>query len=55
MARCLGIGMQQDDESSHSHDITTTGGKTHGGEAESTPQAGSLFLFSDHYCARPIQ
>lgn len=43
MARCLGTGMQQDDESSHSHDITTTGAKTHEGEAESTPQAGSLF------------
>lgn len=45
IACCLGIGMQQDDESSHSHDITTTRAKAHEREAESTPPAESLFRF----------
>lgn len=55
MARCLGTGMQQEDESSHSHDITTTGAKTHEQRGGIHPASRKFVLLCTNCTVDPVQ
>lgn len=55
IACCLGTGMRQDDEPTHSHDITTTRTKTHEKRGGISLRQPEVCLFTYCYCVQIMQ